>query len=256
MKPADKDKIYLIYPYYDNPQMLAEQVEHWNFYPDHLKEKMQIIIVDDCSPNSPAAPIMKKCEAPKKVFRVMENIPWAQHHARNIGAKVVKGDNSWLFMSDMDIGLPHTSFEKLFNLDPERYHTFERNYVGGVLPPKFHLNTFLVKRKYFWAVNGYDVDFCGTYGGDSQFLVQLARVAPQLHHGLQSHHLKPTAEISGEIINVWGFERDVIPDANTREWSRKEGVYRDKFIEVLKKKKAAKDFQSRNPIRWPYERVL
>lgn len=250
-------KVYLIYPFYDNPCMLEKQVENWNRYKGDLRKSIEIIVVDDCSP-TPAEPIMRKLKGPKKLYRVTENIPWGQHHARNVGAVTVKDPNAWLFMSDMDIMLTPEEAYSLFEmkLDPNRYHTFERRFVGEIRPPKFHLNTFLVKHMHYWAVNGYDVDYCGTYGGDAAFLSQLNGMAKQLHHGYPSTHLKEGTETSGKIITLWGYEPDIIPDANTKEWTRKEGKFRKKFIEVLNKKKASGDFRSINPIRWPYERIL
>lgn len=252
------DKVYLIYPYYDNPVMLEKQVENWNNYRGDLRKNIQVILVDDCSQKYPAAPIMEHCKAPKKVFRVTENIPWGQHHARNVGARVVKGGQSWMFMSDMDIMLTPEEAFNLFEMDlhPNRYHTFERRFYGEVRPPKYHLNTFLVKHHHFWAINGYDVDFCGAYGGDGPFLRQLNARCPQLHHGHMSEHLKADTEISGKIVTLWGYEPEIIKDANTTEFTRKEGIFRERYEEILAKKKASGDMRSKNPIRWPYERVL
>lgn len=251
-------KVYFIYPYYDNPGMLERQIENWNRYKGELRRFIEIIVVDDCSQKHPAAPIMQALKGKKKLYRVMENIPWGQHHARNVGAYSIKDPNAWLFMSDMDIIFTPEEAYSLFEkrLDPNRYHTFERKFFGDVRPPKYHLNTFLVKHRHFWAVNGYDVDYCGTYGGDGQFLGQLNVMAPQLHHGNQSEFLKAGTETSGDVITLWGYEPEIVPDANTTEWTRKDGRFRRKFIDVLNQKKKSGDFRSRRPVRWPYERII
>lgn len=253
-------KVYFIYPYYDNPKMLEKQIENWNRYKGDLRKKIEFIVVDDCSQNYPAEPIFKNLKGAKKLYRVTKNIPWGQHHARNVGAYSIKDPEAWLFMSDMDIIFTPEEAYSLFEiyLDPCRYHTFERKFVGGNKAPKYHMNTFLVKHKNYWAVNGYDVDYCGTYGGDGEFLGQLHAIAPQLHHGHYSEHLKSGRDISGHIITLWGYERDIIPDANTSggDRSRKEGKYRKLFIETRNRKKETGDLRSKNPVRWPYERIL
>lgn len=251
-------KVYFIYPYYENPQMLEKQVDNWNRYTGNLARNVEVILVDDCSQKYPAKPIFEQCKIKKRLYRVTKNIPWGQHHARNVGAHEIKDPNAWLFMSDMDIVLTPEEACNLFELklDPNRYHTFERVFYGDVRPPKYHLNTFMVKHRHFWAVNGYDVDYCGTYGGDGQFLSQLNAMAPQLHHGRKTDDLKPNVKTSGHIITLYGYERDIIPDANTTEWERKEGKFRDQFVKILEQKKKTGDFRSKNPIRYPYERLI
>ena len=249
-------KLSIIYPYYENPDTLAKQVENWNSYGGDLGKACEFIIVDDASPNNQAEPIFKELRHSKRLYRVKENIQWAQHHARNIGA--YEADSTWMFMSDMDIMLtPESAYEIMSELNPSRRHThtFERKFVGNVREPKYHCNTFLVTRDNYWSVNGYDCDYCGTYGGDMRFMEQLYRIAPQLHHGPQEKHLRPSTEISGKTITLWGYERDVIDDANTRDWDR-DGEMKRKYREILSKKRKSGDERSKDPIRWEYERVL
>jgi len=252
------ETIYLIYPYYENPSMLEKQVENWNSYSGLLGKKVHIILIDDASPNNPAEPIFKKVKHKKTLIRVKENIPWAQHHARNVGAleagKLSKEENPWLFMSDMDILLnPETLYEMMeMEMDPRRFHTFERNFAGNVREPKYHCNTFLVKYDNYWAINGYDCDYCGTYGGDGPFLRQLDRVAPQLHHGFPSKHISQHVECTKKPILLWGYEPDMIADANTREWERY-GDMKKKYRVLMGKKRREGDERSKDPIRWEYE---
>lgn len=255
---VDDDHLYIIYPFYENPRMLELQVENWERYSGKLQDRITFILIDDCSPNSPAEPIFSKLRHRKMLFRVTENIPWAQHHARNVGAFEAEGDNPWLFMSDMDIILTPEACNGMLETctDPTRYHTFEREFVGAERPPKYHCNTFLVKKKRYWEVNGYDVDYCGAYGGDGRFLQQLNQVAPHLHHGFPSKHLKQNVECTGVPITVYGHELDVCEDANTREWGRKNTEFHEKYRKILSKKRAAGDERSKNPIRYPYERIF
>lgn len=247
---------YIIYPYYDNPKMLERQVENWNRYSGALQAKVTFILVDDASPNHPALPIFKNLRHRKRLFRVLENVPWAQHHARNIGAHEVAGDNPWLMMSDMDIIITPEAMNDIVEkaVNPARYHTFDRHFVGNEHEPKYHCNTFLVKKKNYWAVNGYDCDFCGGYGGDGEFLRQLSVVAPQIHHGSHSKHLKHYVECTDDPIVLWGCEYN-IEDANTKEFGRKGTEYQDRYKKIFNEKRARGDMRSKDPIRWPYEEI-
>lgn len=256
------DHIYIIYPYYDNPKMLEIQVENWQRYSGDLQSRITFMLIDDCSPNHPAEPIFKELRHRKLLYRVTKNVPWAQHHARNVGAHEAKGDNPWLFMSDMDIVLTpeacNEMVEKCINgVDgAKRFHTFERSYVGNVREPKYHCNTFLVKKRNYWAINGYDVDYCGAYGGDGRFLQQLHQVAPQLHHGFGSKHLKSHVQCTEDPITLWGYELEACEDANTREWGRKNSEFHKKYRDILSEKRAKGDERSLNPIRYPYEQIV
>ena len=86
--PPTPQTVRMIYPYYENPKMLERQVENWNRYAGELRGALRIILVDDGSTKYPAEPIFKHCKMPKKLYRVKEDIPWNQHGARNLGAKV------------------------------------------------------------------------------------------------------------------------------------------------------------------------
>lgn len=248
--------ITVIVPFYNNKTMLEKQVENWNNYGGDLGKAIEFIIIDDASPDHPAEPILQNLRHKKRLYRVRENIPWAQHHARNIGAH--EADTEWLFMSDMDIILtPEAAFEILNELepDPRRYHTFARKFIGNIREPKYHCNTFLVTKENYWAINGYDCDYCGTYGGDGPFLRQLNTIAPQLHHGPKEKHLKPGTQLSGKTVTLWGYEPDIIADANTTEWDRY-GAMKEAYREIMSKKRKSGDERSKDPIRWDYERII
>jgi hypothetical protein len=105
-------RLSIVMPYYMNPGMLAHQYETWAAYPADLKERVDIVIVDDGSPVSPAADVPRpEGLPPLGIFRVLEDRPWHQHGARNLGAFVAKGP--WLLLTDMDHVLPAESLARL-----------------------------------------------------------------------------------------------------------------------------------------------
>ena len=232
----------LIYPYYENPKMLERQVENWNRYSGDLRDHVKIILVDDGSPTNPARPIVETCKAPIALYRVLQNIPWGQHGARNIGAKVCGKDGTWMFMSDMDILLtPEMAYTLLTkDLDPAHTHTFERHYLTPGKEPKYHCNSFMVLRDHYWKVGGYDEDYCGTYGGDGPFLRQLNVVAPREHH---------------DDIILLGVDTDVCADANTQAWDRT-GPFKEEYRRRFDEKRRKGDERSLNPLRTPWERLI
>jgi len=234
----------MIYPYYENPKMLERQVENWNRFGGELRQNVRIIVIDDGSPNNPALPILKECKAKVSLYRVKENIPWNQHGARNLGAKVVTDPNMWLYMSDMDLIMtPEVMFDLMSKeLSEKNYYTFERRFLPDLNPEdnKYHCNTFMVKQKHYWAIGGYDEDYCGTYGGDGPFLRQLSVIAPR-------HHLND--------ITIYGVRETVIDDANTREWERT-GPFKEEYRRRFDAKRRTGNEKSINPIRFGWEKLL
>jgi hypothetical protein len=246
-------QVCMIYPYYENPTMLALQVENWNRCAGRLRAAIKLIVVDDCSSKAPAFDILKDCKLRKQLFRVKKRLPWNMHQCRNIGAFEAgqKGDNPWLFMSDIDIVMTPemalTMLEK--KLDPGRHYTFERVFAPDYTERKVHPNTFLVKHAAYWQVNGYDLDltggYGGGYGGDGEFRRQLNIVAPV-------EHMNDVV-----LIGYGRRKRDgepVIEDADTRDLDRDE--WQKKYRAAFDRKRALGDMRSVNPIRVEYEEIF
>jgi hypothetical protein len=242
----------LIYPYYENRHMLEKQVENWNRFAGELRDRIKLIVVDDCSSNYPAYPILKKCKAAVSLFRLHKRFPWNMHQCRNIGAKVAckEEDNLWLFMSDIDIILtPEMAYTMLSKeLDPNCHYTFERTFAPDFKERKVHPNTFLVKRNTFWQINGYDLDLTpiggGGYGGDGEFMRQLKGI---------SEHKHRTDVV---LVGYGRRSRDGEPfvaDADTRDLDR--DTWQKKYREAFDKKRRTGDMRSLNPIRTTYERI-
>ena len=236
-------QVRLIYPYYENPQMLERQVENWNRYAGILRDSVKLFLVDDGSQKHPAEPILRECRLPKKLFVIEEDIPWNQHGARNLGAHVAckPEENYWLYMSDMDVILTAEMAYSLFErpLDPKYHYTFERKFLPDLVRSKVHCNTFLVKHSIYWAAGGYDEDYCGTYGGDGPFLRAINNLAPNRH-------------LSDVVL--FGVERDVIPDANT-DLPRKEGEFGKAYRRKFEAKRKSGDERPKNPLRFKWHQV-
>lgn len=231
----------IVMPYYENPGMLVRQIAVWDLYAGPLRDAVQVILIDDGSPRFPARQVLAEhpCKLKVRVWRIVENIPWNQHGARNLGAKVA-GSDGWLLMTDIDHLLMADQALRLAqkDLDPAAHYTFARTSLPDLTPYKRHCNSFLVTRAAFWAVGGYDEDYCGSYGGDGPFLRHLNALVPEM----------PLDDV--EIVRV---PREVQPDASTTEWPR-QGRLKDRYQQLHRAKRERGDEKARNPLRFTWAR--
>lgn len=239
----------LIVPYYRNVRMLERQVEEWEKYPACVK----VICVDDGSPE-PARDVIDRSASPSlrsrlELYRVAVDIPWNRGGARNLGARHAPTD--WLVHVDIDHILPVESCEKLLAFEPNEFnwYRFERWRVGkadatrkkdaipddcefGRIHP--HVDSYLMTKKMYWFIGGYDEDYSGVLGGGSAFLRQAtARVPPRVLD-----------------IPLHVYTRSVIKDASDFSLSR--DTSKGKII--LRKKGGTR--RPANPIRFEWAKVL
>lgn len=170
--------VTLIYPYYENPQFLAHQVEHWSTFPEALSEYLSAIIVDDCSP-APAVDVLSRLAwpFPLRLFRLEQDVRWNWLAARNRGAH--HAASGWMFLTDMDHVLPiETATSLVYGAhNPRVIYGFSRRESTGVeLAP--HPNSWFMTRDMYWKVGGYDEELSGLYGTDGDYRRRCAQTAP------------------------------------------------------------------------------
>ena len=262
MKP-----ISIVFPFYRNQGMLARQYSvmqaEWS---EEQKRRVEVIIVDDGSPERaidvPIPPHMPKI----MIFRITENRKWHQHAARNLGAS--QATTNWLAMFDIDHVIPPQTLDAILNFDPKLQRrafalTFGRvdaprdgdwrasdvDYMAPTLhkdgvTPKPHVNSFVIRKRLYWHIGGYDEDLCGIYGTDSHFRLRLWAAADQIHLS------------NAPVIRV---DRQVIADASTTEWKRKEDRQPGEKKAAIKAALAAKAAAGRTgptTLNFPWERQL
>lgn len=242
-------RLALVMPYYMNPAMLAHQYGAWRAYPEALKAQLQVVIVDDGSPVETAAEVARPEGLPRlEIYRVLEDRPWHQHGARNLGAHVAAAE--WLLLTDMDHVFPADSLEAWLA-------RLERHDVAYMFPRldwpelkptlgrygehKPHPNTFGIARDTYWAIGGYDEEFCGIYGTDGLFRERLRKqVSVKLARGCP----------------VYRFTREIIADASTRTLDRKEGRNPHAKREVRNLKKREGRRHEIRTLAFPWARVV
>lgn len=233
--------ITLVYAYYENPGMLRFQLENWGHYP----EGFELIIVDDGSPNYPAAPIIRAYPIDMSVqcYRVVPNIPWNQDGARNLGMTHVR--TTWAHLLDMDLVLSPLEAAKCLNFSREdaelgEYYMPARvNAAGHAIPP--HPNSYLFRRADFWAMGGYDEDFAGCYGSDGNFRKCARAVLREV-------------QTSAWALKMYG--RSEINDASTRDFGRKESKFWRPNFPHLEAKRRSPPYKAKNHLRFQWRREL
>ncbi len=241
----------IIMPYYMNPGMLSLQYETWAAYPDEIKDRFSVILVDDGSPEGCAVDVPRPDGLPNlSIYRVTEDRPWHQHAARNLGAHVAQ--DGWLLLTDMDHVLTEKAAWKLLNrigrLDEGSIYTLARVEADTGLPtlaengqPKPHPNSFVVTRDTYWRIGGYDEDFCGIYGTDALFKARAFTHA-------RKDHLSNVA-----LTRYW---RDIVEDASTNTLTRKDGREIDARQKIIDAKRSRGELKVVKVLQFPWERVL
>ena len=185
--------------YYENGKMLDRHIEEWAGYSTECKAKLNIILVDDGSPNDPALPHIKDIGIPIQLYRIKKDIPWNQNGARNLA--MTHAAIGWCLLTDMDHLLSGTQLERIYkaNWNPKQVYRPLRIKSNGT-SYKRHPNSYLMIRDTYWKTGGYDEAFAGYYGTDSTFRRRLKRV---------------TQVIDSDAFYLVLYGRDDIQDAST-----------------------------------------
>jgi hypothetical protein len=240
----------LVMPFYRNPVQLALQYGAWLEWPDEARVQIEVVIVDDGSPE-PAIDVPRPNGLPAlSIYRVSEDRPWHQHAARNLGAHVANGP--WLLLTDMDHVLTAKYAAALMcrlrRMDANTAYFLHRLEADTGLPmlgkngrPKPHPNSFVMTRDLYWRAGGYDEDYCGIYGTDGLFKTRLFGVA-------EEGFLKHVA-----LMRYW---REIAPDASTTTLPRKEGRVPGAKEAVAAEKAARGEADVVKVLQFSWERVL
>ena len=88
----DRRCLSLVMPFYLNSMMLSLQYAEMTRWSDKAKAQIEVVIVDDGSPE-PAVDVERPDGLPAlRIYRVLEDKPWWQHGCRNIkGCRCCRG---------------------------------------------------------------------------------------------------------------------------------------------------------------------
>jgi hypothetical protein len=196
-----------------NAGMLKEQLSRLGRLPAAIREELEVIIVDDGSPDGDAQGADIGC--PLSIFKIGIDIRWNQDAARNIAAH--EAEASWLLLTDMDHLVPAKTFQAILDRKLQKKHayrfsreTLESFAIGAKKEHrtayKPHPNSWLLERGLYERIGGYDERFAGHYGTDAEFRDRLTREAGE-------------PEMLNEVIIR--VPRSTIADASTTTYVRK-----------------------------------
>lgn len=221
----------LVMSYYNNPDMLEVHKQAWAEY----RQPCELILVDD---GSAEPPDLSDCPIPYQHFRVLEDRPWHQNGARNLGMWHARG---WCLLTDMDHVLTAENLAAIHAMDRVHGRAYRprRIWPDGTDRDKRHPNSYLIHATDYWRAGGYDERWCGYYGTDATFRRQLNASGVRI--------------ANADAFSLVLYE-GVIEDANTRGLGRKGSAYHSaKYPKVRKAMK-----QGGRPKQWlnfPWERI-
>ena len=241
--PASKRTplISVVFAYYENPSMLELQWTQISKYPLALKQKIEVIVVDDGSPAKPASEVARPKNLPEhSIFRIDRDIRWNQDAARNIGAH--EAVSPWLLLTDIDHVIPEETLFQLVDMDkdPSVFYTFSRIRFATGEPRESHPNSYFMTKELYWEIGGHDEDFAGIYGKDFLFRKRAHR-----HTREVVLHDAPLARVGPTMV----------PDAGTRTISRKNTLHRRVWGYLLEWLKAARLWRGVQTLTESYRRV-
>jgi len=234
--------ISLVFAYYENPLMLELQWKEIANYPESVKEKLEVFIVDDCSPTHPAADVARPQKLPRhSIFRMDRDLRWNQDAARNIGAH--EAQSPWLLLTDIDHVVPEETLSQLIGMkkDPSVFYTFSRIRFATGDRREPHPNSYFMSKELYWAIGGHDEDYAGIYGKDFLFRRRAKR-----HTSEVVLHDAPLARVGSTLVG----------DAGTRTISRKNTIGQRVWGYVLPWLKAARLWRGVQTLTESYRRVV
>ena len=229
-------KISLIYGIYiDELTPLYNLLSAYNSYDDSIKNQIELILVDDCSPNPLIIP-ENTYNLNITLLRVLEDKAWNSCGARNLGA-CYSGCRKLIF-SDLDFIIEEKTLESLIygKINPNEMIIFNRqvltengyeNAKHALCPP----NIYAILKSTYLNFNGYDEDIVGTYGDDIYFRKYITK------HGMK--------------FKRFGHIRETTPNANSEVQEHKLSRDLTGVLEYLKTKQG----HTKTMLNFPWEFV-
>jgi len=176
MKPS----FSIIHPFYNNPKAdfphntegLTRHLDNWFGIDQSIRRRMEIIIVDDHSPEPINVDMLKNKGFDISVYRILDDINWNVTGARNLG--ITKAKYDWLFLSDFDFSVTNltlSGFPEIYKGD--NYTYWPELYYPSMRRKRWrcpHPNTFFIKKDVIKKAGMYDEDFAGHWGYEDSFL--------------------------------------------------------------------------------------
>jgi len=159
-----------IYNQQQHEEAFSFLIKTYSNYKKALLKHIHFVFVDDCSPVPIHVP--KDCVLNYTHARVLTDIKWNQGGARNLGVHLSKSQK--LIVTDLDHVFPEETLEFLLKSEiPNDIFLFRRILDNNKIVT--HYNTFFLSKSNYFKVLGVDEEFCGNYGHEDVFFLDMHR---------------------------------------------------------------------------------
>lgn len=200
------NEITLILAYYENRGMLKAQLENLGSLRESVRDKLNLIVIDDGSPTEAAEPVFYNPGIKDaRLYRMLVNIPWNQDACRNLGMS--EAPTEWCILTDMDHLVPELTFNTLMHMKvrPDCVYQFSRVTAPTMERYKSHPNSWFISKTIYDSFGGYNEQYAGIYGTDGSF----------------ARSVKSVSTIVPTMLPIIRVPREVIPDASTTTLERR-----------------------------------
>jgi glycosyltransferase involved in cell wall biosynthesis len=165
-------KLSIISHFYNSPEKVEQQIEHWKKIDPELLKEIEFILVDDCSEHHST---LQRGDLNLRLFRITTDIPWNQAGARNLGAYHARGEWGLFFDIDQEIilnSLP-VLLINLVNFAKNTMYYLRADDIFDSLNNvtlAHHPNTYLVNMQQYRTHGMLDEDFAGHYGYEDLYM--------------------------------------------------------------------------------------
>lgn len=162
----------IITTYYNDPYLLE------NFLEKNTRPDIKVIIVDDGSQKYPARDVLKVLGDISNIelYTIPIDYGFNSHGARNLGMHIT--DTEWNLLLDLDI---ECDVQYAIDMHKSDMTIYYGNHVrvdrfGDMSSELSIINNFMISKKLFWSVNGYDEEFTGHHYGDGMFAEAIGKI--------------------------------------------------------------------------------
>jgi glycosyltransferase involved in cell wall biosynthesis len=263
----------LVHPFFDEPERFKLQFRNWLSWPEEVKDRVQIVLVDDCSPRPvhqylTASQLRQVSRLNLSIYRITTNLIYNTPGAINLGFKVAK--TPFVMMMDSDCTFDAKNIAKFLDAAPhtDTIYKFNRKRFGGDIPQggildgtghvhmvddlkntRFLPCSMLMHQDIFWDLGGFDEDFTGAWnnGGYGYFDTDFDRRV-----GLSRYHWGVWADVTATEWMPSAAGGEII-SRTERQQRRNLGLYRRKKSDWAGEPQIP---QNRNILRFKWERTF
>jgi hypothetical protein len=179
------DNLTLIHPFFGEKKRFALQFDHWMSLSEELKNRLNIVVVDDHGTPSVESLMTDerkaKCDFNLTILRIDDDIKYNTAGALNLG--IIISATPWVLIMDSDCAFLD-NMQEILDLKPHRnrFYKFNRQRItedkAKEAVTRYLPCTILMYKDMFLDINGFDEDFCNAtvdgYGHFDIFFSQRA----------------------------------------------------------------------------------